>query len=602
MSKLENDIERFIVEAGDQETGDGLFDFNFKKTTQTKNIKAIPREIKKVLDTISYDKKNDIPFGSWIYKSQQYPGDIDLIEIEERCCDRKEATKKFVKITQSIVDNIVKTRKFYVGDIKAGLDIAFLIDIGKINYSSDGSYKIVGYYVNEIRITLKYLFAEKFLNEKEYKHLLSLVPDKIDQISHEKLFEALRDKWLLRWTVKEIKQGYKMLAPKRKFTLAEAINQPTMTKIDMWTNLNEKFIEVSNVLVFIMKDKKGNKQVLNFTNATFDYVKGLKAEIQKLIFSHKNFKPFKAVKRMWAIARNIKDENMVKKLTPVMQSDLGRLSQISSELETLILILEGVRTPPMASILKQLDNMKYRLQNVYEVDIDNNELIKIFDKLVSRKLKKATLIKNLEDLKKYFKKVIGDATIKELQYIGLWPIPASYLPVPSGSGFFFDEGLDRKKIFKDKRMAFGNALSDIPKTIYKKVANLYRRNFCNGKARPLEQGELHPLCANYEGPGTRIDLHPNTPPFNNIDNCARTHDFEYRELKKEKDIGKRNLLVQKADAKAIECFNQFKNEEPYYSLGKAGLTGKLGVDKLLSVLAGKPIALYGGKRKKYNKK
>lgn len=109
---------------------------------------------------------------------------------------------------------------------------------------------------------------------------------------------------------------------------------------------------------------------------------------------------------------------------------------------------------------------------------------------------------------------------------------------------------------------------------------------------------MHPLCANYEGPGTRIDLHPNTPPYNNIDNCARIHDFDYEDIKKEKDINKRNLMVQEADKKAIECFNKFKYEEPYYTLGKLGLTGKLKLDQLLSALRGKPVALYGGKRKK----
>lgn len=428
MANFKNDIGRFILDAEADQEGDGLFGFNFDKTTKLKNLSSIPKEIKNTLKTSTYNEKNSIPFGSWIYKSQQYPGDIDLLEIEERCCSVPEATKKFVKVTQSLVDKILKTRKFYIGDIKAGLDHIYMLDIGNINYDNNGNFNITGYNPNKIRKELSILYSANYISKKEFENLMKLVPENIDKITFETLYDTLRDKWLLRWSAKEIKQGYKILAPKRKYTLDEAINQPTMTKIDLWTNISGKFLEVSNVLTYIMKDKNGNKQLLNFMNDPQNYVEQLKGEVQKYIFSSKSYKPFKAVKRMWAIARKIKDPNMVKLLTPVMQSDLGRLSQINSELETLILILENVKTPPMASMLSQLDNMKYRLQNVYEVDIKNEELIKIFSKLVNRKLKKSTLITNLKDLKKYFKKVIDDATVKELNRIGLWPIPFSYLP------------------------------------------------------------------------------------------------------------------------------------------------------------------------------
>ena len=69
------------------------------------------------------------------------------------------------------------------------------------------------------------------------------------------------------------------------------------------------------------------------------------------------------------------------------------------------------------------------------------------------------------------------------------------------------------------------------KGIYQDVTNFYRRNFCNGKSRPLLDGEFHPLCANFEGPGTKISLPEvrNFPPYNGVDSVAKQHDLDYFE-------------------------------------------------------------------------
>lgn len=39
----------------------------------------------------------------------------------------------------------------------------------------------------------------------------------------------------------------------------------------------------------------------------------------------------------------------------------------------------------------------------------------------------------------------------------------------------------------------------IKERIFQKIANEYRKRNCNGKARPLKEGEYHPLCANFCG-------------------------------------------------------------------------------------------------------
>ncbi len=131
--------------------------------------------------------------------------------------------------------------------------------------------------------------------------------------------------------------------------------------------------------------------------------------------------------------------------------------------------------------------------------------------------------------------------------------------------------------------------------LYKLAANEYRKRNCNGKARPLLDGELHLLCSNFSGPGTRIDLPyvRNYEPYNEIDKCSRTHDFNYEDIKRLKDPAERALEVQKADQKAIDCYDKHKDEGIYQILAKAAIKGKLTIDKLISLLTGKPFTTYG---------
>lgn len=156
-------------------------------------------------------------------------------------------------------------------------------------------------------------------------------------------------------------------------------------------------------------------------------------------------------------------------------------------------------------------------------------------------------------------------------------------------------GYNYNYISPKKQELKGSSLDFIPKKLYQTIANAYRKLFCNGKSRSLEEGEFHPLCANYIGPGTRIDLYPDYPPFNNIDNCARTHDYDYNEIFKIKDNNERQQKIRDADNKFLKCIEQFKNEEPYYTIGKKGISGKIKVEDLLPNISSKLVGNYFGK-------
>lgn len=118
------------------------------------------------------------------------------------------------------------------------------------------------------------------------------------------------------------------------------------------------------------------------------------------------------------------------------------------------------------------------------------------------------------------------------------------------------------------------------KGIYQDIANQYRNLFCNGRARKLYDGEFHPFCANYMGPGTRIDLKDVQyyPPFGCSDNIARTHDLDYLEAFKLPSEEKKKK-IREADDKFLKNIEKCKNDFPYYEIGKTGIETKEFLEK-----------------------
>ena len=153
-----------------------------------------------------------------------------------------------------------------------------------------------------------------------------------------------------------------------------------------------------------------------------------------------------------------------------------------------------------------------------------------------------------------------------------------------------------------KKMRIGGGIFDRlknyltnAKKLFNPVANLYRATMCDGKARSLENGEYHWKCHNFTGPGTILnDRTRNFDPYNDIDNCSKTHDLEYERINNSKmSKEEKAIAVQQADKDAIDCYDKYPSEDGYLP-AKSGIQGKLSVDQLLSSVLGKPSTVYGG--------
>ena len=134
---------------------------------------------------------------------------------------------------------------------------------------------------------------------------------------------------------------------------------------------------------------------------------------------------------------------------------------------------------------------------------------------------------------------------------------------------------------QEEKKLYGDGLASY---LFQKFANIYRRKYCHNKSRDLESGELHPLCANYCGPGTRIDKYRNYPPYNEVDDVCRTHDLAYEDAGKYPQAIKEKK-IRKADEDMMKSLEKFKSLEPYYSIAKYAILTKMKFEDWLPMVA-----------------
>lgn len=132
------------------------------------------------------------------------------------------------------------------------------------------------------------------------------------------------------------------------------------------------------------------------------------------------------------------------------------------------------------------------------------------------------------------------------------------------------------------------------KGIYQDVANVYRRTFCPKISRPLEGNELHPLCANFLGPYTKIKKYKNYPSVSPNDECAKEHDIAYLNLW-DKPEEEKQKLIRKADDIFLKCIEKHKKSDiPLYLIGKAGIESKKFIEDHLPIDLGDYKGKKGG--------
>lgn len=140
--------------------------------------------------------------------------------------------------------------------------------------------------------------------------------------------------------------------------------------------LNGRIIEVTNYYEMAsFHHERTEKPTLNDTK----FFASMKHDILKNVFVTDNL--LKADKRIFTYPRLSRDYGTVQKLFPLLNSGVGLLYQVRSDIKALLYLLEHYKTLPWKTMTDEIDNFRLRLSHIYEFDFDEMKWDKLFTKL-----------------------------------------------------------------------------------------------------------------------------------------------------------------------------------------------------------------------------
>lgn len=313
-----------------------------------------PSDAMAILDAMSFSGGKDVKvLGSMSLRSQQYAGDYDAFEIVKRTGKVDKVLDDLASEFQSIVKNLRGMPNVFIGDIKAGSIEEWRViplDAGLVNG------KIEGYNAVSSKKKVDELYRAKVITEGEKRSADELLKDKISP--EDFLIARKKIKFhIVRWSVPEVLSGSKVVRG-RRFTLQEAFSSPVISKLDtIGLVQNNKYTDFSIIYEFHCDGKTLNPSFEDIGRSLSEDIVFYKAENN----------PFKVLKREFALAKFRGDDKTIKSLTPVLNSDLGRLYALLSDVGTLIQLLEDKQKVPLDRVRYEIDQFKARMANVYSL-------------------------------------------------------------------------------------------------------------------------------------------------------------------------------------------------------------------------------------------
>lgn len=568
--------------------------YSTDKLLENKTNDQIPDEVMENIYLVSLPPsdlgdESANPFGSYFRRSSRVWGDIDLIQQYVGCCTTEDVGIQVAQSLQNIVGNISKKEFHYFSEIKAGFDERFMFDIGQC---------INGVYSPSDELYMKIEELQQYFDNNDVTVLNKVLKkcDGWDGDDYDTIFNLFRDKYVLRWSEKEIMSGEKE-SNGRIFRLEESVIFPDAPlKIDvLLIDSNGKFIELTNYMAVGVVAEGCGFTPLNIDLDEDADPANLQIPIEQLYYSNWYYSPFKHVKRCFAFLNSLYKKgfgdkmiisNYVQMYNKILASTLNILYGTRSELDVMKLILEKhpLSEPLKKKLNDRLDMMISPISNVLELDdSDVEEFADLIDKVIREKRKnyKAEMI---DDMMKMMKIIINYHTIEYLDRMDLNPPPSLMLP----NQMTYDPDILRTKDSNPEnpmKKLKGGFFKSLALKAFRKFANKYRKKYCNGKSRPLYPGELHFKCHNFTGPGTEIwrknvrDM----APFNAIDACSKQHDLDYMEAVEQPDDVRKEMIRQ-ADKDVIECYNRYPKENGY-RVAKMGINSKMKLEQVLPIVA-----------------
>lgn len=313
-----------------------------------------PEDVMKVLRAMTIPNGEIALAGSASLRSMQYSADYDGVEYVDLKTKTKEGAGKVLATDfKNVIRKLQTIPNCFIGDIKCGEIEEWRIIPSSVQIVRN---RLIGWNAKDIRAKIEELVKEKVLSTEEKGELLRHVKEGMS-VPDFLVFKDLARPHIVRWTPGEVLRGKKKLIDGTDYKLEDAILTPSVCKIDAiaWVAGNH-FSDFSIVYIFKWKGENINEVVKNFTQS-------LEEDILK--YTNEG-KWFKALKRHYSLAKARDDLATMKRILPILNGDLGRLYSLTSDIGTLLWLLENKKKLPLKEIKFELDQFKGRFGNIYE--------------------------------------------------------------------------------------------------------------------------------------------------------------------------------------------------------------------------------------------
>ena len=385
--------------------------------------RSYPHDVLQIINTMSFNKGRDVKImGSMALRSQLYAADYDCYE-NIHCEDPsdKHALTQLVRSFQKIVKQLHALPSCFLTDIKAGSIEEWRILPEKARVHKG---KVIHLNIQEERRKIEQLEKHKILSRDEADAYLEKMTKNLSPEEFVIIKKDMRPN-IVRWNASDVEKGFKILKDGRTYTLEEAFSSPVITKLDLigWVEGN-RFAEFSMIYKFF-----NNRQPLNLHSD--DVEQALKESI--LYFSLSN-RWFKVAKRMFSYARFHDDLETMRILTPFLNSDLGRLYVILSDIQTILILLDGYNNVPKSKVVFELDQLRGRFANIYAIPGFLKlefQVIKLLDSVLKESKKSIVenigLVQDLNNIANLILNILNNESEMELTRLGFLPMPKKYL-------------------------------------------------------------------------------------------------------------------------------------------------------------------------------
>lgn len=423
-----------------------------KRQLEAKTLNEIPNFTKDEIHLVSYNPDAPpTPVGSYSYRLQKYPADIDLMDNVneykvhgrwETATSRDQIIMSFTQRIKQIAKDIKRSKGHYLMDFKAGVDERYLFVLGQMQ---GGYLTFDSDFIDNV--TSRYKAGMYSKEDVDAIIALAKIGPMNGQQAYDGITKILRKYYVLRWSLDELIAGRKSLPLKESITLQEALGHFQLVKMDLAVMMNGRLVEMSNIWSIFYFDHKLN---------AYEYltplpkVEHVPFDIEKLYWSDMYYSPYKVIKRIFSYSKNMflrgdnSFEDYLRKTVKVVEGDLSQLYQIKSELATILDVhaIYGHVSP--AAIDHQMDGMKARLANNLQLsDQTADMLAQMLESYIAAPLTSgshAAKMNILEQVKQHLEEIINHSALNFLIVSDMNPPPLEMLPTVNSAEELNREG------------------------------------------------------------------------------------------------------------------------------------------------------------------